>query len=129
MCSFLIRDKNAEARDQNQFKYRRTNSVFNPADGKYIIRSDVEAIRAGQRSFWIDGPHPITFKPKTVYDGGPKPVFKTVNWSGGADANRKEPPRSTVHREPAKPVFKTVNWSGGANPMRKESPRGTVHYD
>ncbi|KAJ4160979.1 hypothetical protein NW765_005829 [Fusarium oxysporum] len=85
MCSFLIRDKNAEARDKNQFKYRHTNCVFNPPDGKYIVRSDpVECLIAGQRQFWQAGPHAITHKPRATIDHSAKPTFKTVNWSGGA---------------------------------------------
>ncbi|KAF4948922.1 hypothetical protein FGADI_9206 [Fusarium gaditjirri] len=133
MCSFLVREKNIEIRDQNEYKYRHINAVLNPPAGKYIIRSDPEeCLIAGQRSFWVGGPHAITPKKRPIKDHTPAPTFKSINWAGTAGAGarqlRKKSPLGSVRNEynSPKPVFKKVNWNGGGHPVRTVSPRGST---
>ncbi|KAG4255254.1 hypothetical protein FPRO04_03787 [Fusarium proliferatum] len=110
--------KNQIARDDNAWRYRHTNYIFNNAGGQYIKRMGKYALIAGK------GPLP-------KYDHTAPPIFNKINWDGGgngADQLRRTSPRSSVRSEyhSPKPVFKKVDWNAKGHPVRSVSPRGTT---
>ncbi|CVL04844.1 uncharacterized protein FPRN_03364 [Fusarium proliferatum] len=126
--------KNQIARDDNAWRYRHTNYIFNNAGGQYIKRMGKYALIAGKGPLWEWRPmreHTIPHKNRPKYDHTAPPIFNKINWDGGgngADQLRRTSPRSSVRSEyhSPKPVFKKVDWNAKGHPVRSVSPRGTT---